>query len=69
MLFTLPSGGLVRDSGKDLTFSAHDPEAQKVAERLAALKFGRLFSQEANKLYRKQSLQRDREPQKQGLER
>lgn len=69
VLFTLPSGGLVRDSGKDLTFSAHDPEAQKVAERLAALKFGRLFSQEANKLYRKQSLQRDREPQKQGLER
>lgn len=44
VLFQLPTGGLVRDSAEDITFSAHDPHARKVAQRLASMKFGKGFS-------------------------
>lgn len=52
ILFTLPSGGLVRDAAKELTFSYFDPAARETAEKLAALKFGKNYAKQENKMTR-----------------
>lgn len=52
ILFTLPSGGLVRESAREITFSAYNAQARAVAEKMARLKFGRQFSLQQNKIYR-----------------
>ena len=41
VIFTLPSGGTIRDTGKELFFSPHDGNAQELAGRYAALKWGK----------------------------
>ena len=59
VIFTLPSGGLVRDAGDRVFFSAHDQAAEKVAMLFAQAKWGKgveidgstvLPSREAQKL-------------------
>lgn len=40
VLFHLASGGVVKDTGKGIFFSAYDPLAGSVAERFARLRFG-----------------------------
>lgn len=40
VIFTLPSGGTIRDNGKEIHFSAQDEQAKAVAEKLAKLKWG-----------------------------
>lgn len=52
VLFALPSGGLVRESAREISFSAHDPQARAVAEKMARLKFGRRYSLQQNKICR-----------------
>ena len=41
VLFYLASGGQIRDNGKEISFSAHDPAAKIIAGKFAALRFGR----------------------------
>lgn len=41
VLFKLPSGGLIRDSGTEVSYSVSDPVSKSAARRLAKLKFGR----------------------------
>lgn len=69
VLFYLKSGGLVRDSGKEITFSAHDPVARSVASKLAKLKFGKEYAIVENKVVKKARQEvaeeiRTEEPQK-----
>lgn len=52
VLYRLPSGGLIRDDGKTITYSVHDPASKDLAVRLARLKFGREFSEVGNCLQR-----------------
>lgn len=52
ILFTLPSGGLVRENAREITFSAYNAQARAVAEKMARLKFGRRYSLQQNKIYR-----------------
>lgn len=58
ILFTLATGGQVRDDGRTLTFSAHDPNAKVVAERLAILAFGRGQKLEENRITRQRRTKR-----------
>jgi hypothetical protein len=41
VLFTLASGGLIRDMGDQIVCSAHDPAARQVGLRLAQMKWGK----------------------------
>ena len=41
VIFYLPGGGSVRDAGREIHFSAHDLAALNLAEKLAAVKWGR----------------------------
>ena len=51
VLFTLVSGGSIRDTGKELYFSAHDEKAHGVACAYAALKWGKNIAQEKGKFF------------------
>ncbi|MDR2893664.1 MAG: relaxase/mobilization nuclease domain-containing protein [Deltaproteobacteria bacterium] len=48
LILSLPTGGTVRDSGKQLYFSKFDPQARKMAEELAKLKWGKMCRVEEN---------------------
>jgi len=50
VIFTLASGGSIRDTGKELCYSAHDEKAHGVAIAYAALKWGRNVAQEKGKI-------------------
>ncbi len=50
IIFTLPSGGTIRDTGKQIFFSAHDPAAQKAAAGYAKEKWGKQVKLEGNEL-------------------
>ena len=41
VIFTLASGGSIRDTGKELFFSSHDPKAEQAASRYAEKKWGK----------------------------
>lgn len=41
VIFSLESGGTIRDTGKELFFSAHDPTAERAAMLYAAKKWGK----------------------------
>ena len=43
IIFTLKSGGTIRDTGTELHFSSHDDSAQKLAPKYAKMKWGRKF--------------------------
>ena len=63
-LFTLPGGGMIRDAGAELTFSAHDLEAKRLAEALARLKFGIKFHRNGNIFTKTPTQEKKREPEK-----
>ena len=50
VIFTLASGGSIRDTGKELFYSAHDEKAHGVALAYAALKWGKNITQENGKI-------------------
>lgn len=54
VLYKLPSGGLIRDSGKEISFSVSDPVSRAAAQRLARLKFGRNF-REVDNMFQRQT--------------
>ena len=54
VLFKLPSGGLIRDSGSEITYSVSDPVSRAAARRLAKLKFGRDI-REAGNMFQRES--------------
>jgi hypothetical protein len=41
VIFTLPSGGSVRDTGREVFYSVHDEKAMELVARYTALKWGR----------------------------
>ena len=63
VIFTLLSGGSIRDTGKELFYSAHDDKARSVALDYAVLKWGKNITQEQGKIlfYRAPEVQRDKE--------
>ncbi|MDL2313666.1 relaxase/mobilization nuclease domain-containing protein [Desulfovibrio sp. OttesenSCG-928-C14] len=46
VIFTLDSGGTVRDTGKEIFYSGHDPQAEYAAERYAEKKWGKCLNME-----------------------
>lgn len=52
VVFTLPSGGTIRDSGKDLFFTAGDKAAEAAAKRYAQKKWGKSIRVEGNHICR-----------------
>jgi hypothetical protein len=63
VIFTLPSGGSIRDTGKELYYSAHDEKAHGVALVYAELKWGKNITQEQGKIlfHRAPEIQREQE--------
>lgn len=72
VIFTLPDGGVIRDQGKELFFSARDETARSVALLYARRKWGIGISLEGNRICREAerdiSLKKKKE-QNQGMER
>ena len=64
VLFTLPGGGMIKDTGKELFFSPHDTAAVEIAVQYAQKKWGKDLLIEENRLCRK-----DTREQKRGIER
>ena len=50
VIFTLPSGGTIRDTGKEIFYSHHDPKAQSIAALYAAKKWGKHIIQEQGRI-------------------
>lgn len=65
VIFTLKSGGIIRDTGKKVFFSLHDEEAKELAARYAALKWGKAVAQEENRLCRNPQREQVREVERQ----
>ncbi len=54
VIFTLPSGGTIRDTGAEIHFSPHDPKACELAQKFATLKWGQMVETTENSLKFKQ---------------
>ena len=52
VVFTLPGGGRILDSGKELFFSVNNDDARKAAVRYAQKKWGKSLHMEGNKIVR-----------------
>jgi len=68
VIFTLPSGASIRDTGKELYYFAHDEKAHGVALVYASLKWGKNIAQEQGKILFHQAPEMQRERQR-GLSR
>jgi len=67
VLFTLASGGLIRDMGDQIVCSAHDPAARQTGIRLAQMKWGKEAVLDGNRAMPvKRDITLDRQP---GIER
>lgn len=55
VIFTLPGGGRIMDTGRELFFSSQDPTAQNAALAYARKKWGKAVCLEGNKICREQS--------------
>ena len=64
VIFTLPSGGTVRDTGKEVLFFAHDKAAGEAARQYAVKKWGKAVRLESNVLCRDVLPERDGEPER-----
>ena len=64
VIFTLSSGGTVRDTGKEVLFSAHDKAAGDAARQYAVKKWGKGLRLEGNTLRRDVLPERDGEPER-----
>ena len=70
VIFTLSSGGTVRDTGKEILFSTHDKAAGEAARQYAVKKWGKAVQLEGNVLHRDILPERGMEPEKRrGMER
>ncbi|MDR3176849.1 MAG: relaxase/mobilization nuclease domain-containing protein, partial [Desulfovibrio sp.] len=61
VVFTLPGGGVIRDAGKELFFSARDEAARHVALAYARKKWGKGIRLEGNRLFREPERELERE--------
>ena len=61
VIFTLPGGGRIMDTGRELFFSSQDPAAQNVALAYARTKWGKAVHLEGNKICREQGRDIERE--------
>lgn len=71
VIFSLPGGGRIMDSGKELFFSGNNDTARHVAARYAQKKWGKSLHVEGNKIVRLEKnfeKEQERKPQK-GVER
>jgi hypothetical protein len=50
ILFTLRGGGLIRDTGKEIYFSAFDAAAKEAAQKYAAARWGKRVVLEGNQI-------------------
>ena len=50
VIFTLASGGSIRDTGKEVLFSTHDKVAEEIARKYAAKKWGKAVQLDGNVL-------------------
>jgi len=64
VIFTLPGGGVIRDEGKELFFSARDEAAQRIALAYAQKKWGQGVTLEGNHIVREQRRDLDLERKK-----
>lgn len=70
MIFTLPGGGRIMDTGRELFFSSQDQAAKNVALDYARKKWGKAVQLEGNRICRTQSRENEREQiQEQGQSR
>ena len=64
VIFTLPGGGRIMDTGRELFFSSQDSVAQNVALDYARKKWGKAVHLEGNKICREQGRDIEREQTK-----
>jgi hypothetical protein len=72
VIFALPGGGVIRDEGGELFFSAKDEAARHIALAYAQKKWGRGLIVEENRILREQKRDREVEKEKEprcGMER
>ena len=70
VIFTLPGGGRILDSGKELFFSGNNDAARHVAVRYAQKKWGKSLHVEGNKIVRlERKLEREPDRKRQNMER
>jgi hypothetical protein len=68
VVFTLPGGGVIRDEGKELFFSARDEAARHIALAYAQKKWGKTVMLDGNRIMREQAMEKEKE-QRRGMER
>ena len=64
VVFTLPGGGVIRDQGKELFFSARDDAARAVALLYARKKWGKGIQTDGNRIFREYGREQERERKK-----
>ena len=69
VIFTLESGGTIRDTGKEIFFSGHDPKAERIALRYAAKKWGKRLAVKKGHIVFQPEREVGREHSKRGLSR
>ena len=70
VIFTLPGGGRILDSGKELLFSGNNEAARHVAVRYAQKKWGKSLHVEGNKIVRlEKTLEKEQSRKPQDMER
>lgn len=72
VIFTLDSGGTIRDTGKDVFYSVHDPKAERAAKLYAEKKWGKRLAVEKGRIQfqperERQQLQPEIPRKRQGL--
>ena len=65
IVFTLPGGGRILDSGKELFFSGDDVAARQVAVRYAQKKWGKSLYMDGNKIVRREKKREKEQSRKQ----
>jgi len=55
VIFTMPKGGTIRDTGSEIHFSPHDEKAKELAQNLAQIKWGPSVDRTGQSLKRKQA--------------
>lgn len=59
VIFTLDGGGTIRDTGKEIFYSNHDPKAEQVAALYARKKWGRRLAMERGRIAFQPKLRRE----------
>ena len=62
VIFTLDSGGTIRDTGKEVFFSPHDAKAKHAAELYAEKKWGKRLTMEKGYIRFQPERERERQP-------